>query len=183
MSLQTDRIAEELAHACAGIDGAAAERFAAEIAKARRIVVFGLGRERLQIMGFSMRLYHLGLAVSVAGDVTAPPVGPGDLFIATVGPGELATATALLDIARKAGARTQVITAQATGASVKLADDVLLIPAQTMADDRGERASILPMGSVFEGALFIFFEAMVLKLKERLGVSAEAMRANHTNLE
>ena len=62
-------------------------------------------------------------------------------------------------------------------------DDVLLIPAQTMADDRGERASILPMGSVFEGALFIFFEAMVLKLKERLGVSAEAMRANHTNLE
>jgi len=39
------------------------------------------------------------------------------------------------------------------------------------------------MGSVFEGALFILFEAMVLKLKERLGVSAEAMRANHTNLE
>lgn len=183
MGPEADRIARELAEACAGIDEAAAERAVAEISKARRIVVFGLGRERLQLMGFAMRLFHLGLAASVAGDVTAPPVGPGDLFIATVGPGELATATALLEIARKAGARTLVITAQAKGASMKLADDVLVIPAQTMADDRGERVSLLPMGSVFEGALFILFEVLVLCLKERLGVSAEAMRANHTNLE
>ncbi len=39
------------------------------------------------------------------------------------------------------------------------------------------------MGSLFEGALFVLFEVMVLKLIERLQISPEAMRANHTNLE
>ena len=57
------------------------------------------------------------------------------------------------------------------------------IPAQTMADDRGTNVSVLPMGSLFEGAQYILFEVMVLKLRERLGISTEAMRANHTNLE
>ena len=34
-----------------------------------------------------------------------------------------------------------------------------------MADDQGERrSSVLPMGSLFEGALFVLFEVMVLKL-------------------
>jgi 6-phospho-3-hexuloisomerase len=52
-----------------------------------------------------------------------------------------------------------------------------------MADDQGTAVSLLPMGSVFEGGLFLLFEVMILKLKTKLGVSAEAMRANHTNLE
>jgi 6-phospho-3-hexuloisomerase len=39
------------------------------------------------------------------------------------------------------------------------------------------------MGSVYEGALFVLFEVMVLKLKEMLAVSPEAMRARHTNME
>jgi 6-phospho-3-hexuloisomerase len=53
-----------------------------------------------------------------------------------------------------------------------------------MADDQGaHRTSVLPMGSVFEGALFLLFEVMVLKLKDMLGVAPEAMRARHTNME
>jgi 6-phospho-3-hexuloisomerase len=53
-----------------------------------------------------------------------------------------------------------------------------------MADDQGlEKTSVLPMGSVFEGALFVLFEAMVLKLKRSIGMSPEAMRARHTNME
>lgn len=39
------------------------------------------------------------------------------------------------------------------------------------------------MGSVFEGALFVLFEVMVLKLRDLTGVSPEAMRARHTNME
>ena len=33
----------------------------------RSTVVFGGGRERLQIMGFAMRLYHMGVPVAVEG--------------------------------------------------------------------------------------------------------------------
>jgi 6-phospho-3-hexuloisomerase len=53
-----------------------------------------------------------------------------------------------------------------------------------MADDQGaKKTSVLPMGSLFEGALFVLFEVMILKLIVRLGVTPEAMRARHTNLE
>ena len=173
----------ELGQVCGRIDDAAVDNAVKLIAEARNIIVFGCGREKLQLMGFAMRLFHMGAKVSVVGDMTTPPAGKGDLLIATVGPGELSTATALLEIAKRAGATTLVITAQPAGKSVKLADHVLTIPAQTMADDRAGKSSILPLGSLFEGALFLLFEIMVLKLRERLGVTPEAMRENHTNLE
>ncbi len=154
------------------------------IAAANKVVVFGGGRERLQIMGFAMRLFHLGLAVAVEGDMTTPPVGRGDLFVVTVGPGEISTALALLSVAKAAGATILVLTAQPKGRAASYADFTLHLPAQTMADDQGDRkTSVLPMGSLYEGALFILFEVMILKLIARLGITAGAMRANHTNLE
>lgn len=166
------------------IDDAAVDALVDRLIAARRIVVFGAGRERLQIMGLAMRLFHLGMDVAVTGDMTTPPVGPGDALLATCGPGELSTATALMAVARQAGAEVLAITAQPDGVSLRSADFVLTLPAQTMADDQvGEPASILPMGSRYEGGLFILFEVMVLRLQDRLGRSAAEMRANHTNLE
>jgi 6-phospho-3-hexuloisomerase len=52
-----------------------------------------------------------------------------------------------------------------------------------MADDQGNRASVLPMGSLFETAQMLFFEFAVLKLRDRVGETPETMRARHTNLE
>jgi 6-phospho-3-hexuloisomerase len=154
-----------------------------EIVKARRIVVFGLGREGLQMRGFAMRLFHMGRDVAVWGDMTAPAVGPADLFIASAGPGDLATARTLIDIARKAGARTALVTAQPKGELAKHVDVVTVIPAQTMADDRGGKLSVLPMGSLFETAQMIAFELAILKLRPHFRETAETMRARHTNLE
>ncbi len=88
-----------------------------EIVKAKRIVVFGLGREGLQMRSFAMRLFHMGRNVAVWGDMTTPAVGPGDLFIVSAGPGDLATADTLADVARKAGARTALVTAQPQASS------------------------------------------------------------------
>jgi DNA-binding MurR/RpiR family transcriptional regulator len=56
------------------------------IVAAKRIVVFGLGREGLQMCGFAMRLFHMGRDVAVWGDMTTPALGAGDLFIASAGP-------------------------------------------------------------------------------------------------
>ena len=153
------------------------------VVEAKHIVVFGLGREGLQMRGFAMRLFHVGRDVAVWGDMTTPAVGPGDLFIASAGRGDLATARALVDIARKAGACTALITAQPSGELAKHVDVVTVIPAQTMADDRGGRLSVLPMGSLFETAQLIAFELAILKLRQRLRETAETMRARHTNLE
>ncbi len=174
----------ELGGVFARLDDARVDEVVAAIADARTTVVFGGGRERLQIMGLAMRLYHMGVPVAVEGDMTTPPVGPGDLFLVTAGPGEISTALALIGVARGAGARVVVITARPEGRASGLADLVLHLPAQTMADDQGPaRSSVLPMGSLYEGALFVLFEVMILKLRDRLQVTPEAMRARHTNLE
>lgn len=154
------------------------------LAGARRIVCHGVGREGLMMRALAMRLYHLGLDAHVAGDMSAPPVGPGDLLVTSAGPGGFATVDGLMGVAREAGARTLLVTAQPQGNAAALADTVFVLPAQTMANDAGPSVvSVLPMGSLYEGAQFLLFELVVLALRDRLGIAPEAMRARHTNLE
>jgi 6-phospho-3-hexuloisomerase len=174
---------DDLAAVFARLDEASVDGAVEALAGARRIALHGVGREGLQVKGLAMRLFHLGLDVAVVGDMTTPPVGPGDLLVVSAGPGYFGTIAALMEVARNAGARTLLVTAQPGGACARLADHVLAIPAQTMADDRGPSVSVLPMGSLFAGAEYVLFEVIVLRLRDRLGVTAEAMRANHTNLE
>lgn len=174
----------ELAGVLRRVDGTSIEKTCRMLAEARRIVVYGCGREALQVKGFAMRLYHLGLPVAVVGDMTTPPVGEGDVFFASSGPGETTTVLTLMKVARAAGAINVLVTAQPEASAAALADFVLVVPAQTMADDQGPAVtSFLPMGSIFEGALFLLFEVMVLRLKSMLDEPAEAMRARHTNME
>jgi 6-phospho-3-hexuloisomerase len=173
----------ELAAVFATLPDSAADPLIEAILKARRIALYGAGREGLAIKGFAMRLFHLGLDAHVVADMTTPPLGPGDLLIVTSGQGQLPTAEALMDIAMTAGARTALVTAQPAGRAARLADVLAIVPAQTMANDRGSNISILPMGSLFEFAEAIFFELVILRLRTRLGETADTMRARHTNLE
>ena len=177
----------ELGAVFARLDDAKVDDAVALVAGAQRIALYGVGREGLQVKGFAMRLFHLGLAASVVGDMTCAPVGPGDLLIVSAGPGHFGTVASLMRTARADGARTLVVTAQPQGDCAAMADAVIHLPAQTMADDQPRGAtsatSVLPMGSLYEGALFLLFEVMVLRLREQLGTAPEAMRARHTNLE
>ena len=165
------------------LDGAACERAVELIASAARIALYGVGREGLQVQGLAMRLYHLGLDAHVVGDMSCPPLGADDLLIVSAGPGTFSTVHALIEVAHSAGAQVLVFTAQPTGACAQAADAVVHVPAQTMADDQGARIAVLPMGSLYEGALYLLFEALVLALRERLVESPGSMRARHTNLE
>jgi 6-phospho-3-hexuloisomerase len=178
------RAADEIGAAVAAIDPAAMQAMVEELARAARVVCYGVGREGLMMRALAMRLYHMGLDAHVAGDMSCPPVGPGDLLIVSAGPGGFSTVNGLIGVARGAGARIACVTAQPHGSAPKAADLVFLIPAQTMADDQGAAASsVLPMGSLFEGAQYLAFELLILALREHLGVAPEAMRARHTNLE
>jgi 6-phospho-3-hexuloisomerase len=129
-----------------------------------------------------MRLMHLGFDAHVVGDMTTPPLGAGDLLLVSAGPGSFSTVQALLGVARSAGARTAVVTAQPEGEAPRMADAVITLRAQTMADDRGG-VSILPMGSLYEAAMLVFFDIVSIRLRERTGQTMEDMRARHTNLE
>lgn len=153
------------------------------IAASRRIALYGVGREGLQIKGFAMRLFHLGLHAHVVGDMSVPHLGDGDLLIVSAGPGDFSTVSALIGVAKAAGAKTLCVTAEPDGAAPRAADAILAIPAQTMASDTTVPSSVLPMGSLYEGALYLLFEVLILKLRKRLAVDAASMRLRHTNLE
>jgi 6-phospho-3-hexuloisomerase len=174
---------EEVTAVMDRLDARAFETFARAVADASRIALHGMGREGLQMKGLAMRLFHLGLDAHVVGEMTTPPVGEGDLLLVSSGPGESATTSALLDRARRAGARTAIVTAQPGSGLSRSVDHILHIPAQTMADDQGDKTSILPMGSLFEVSQMLVFELLVLRLRDMKGETAKSMRARHTNLE
>jgi 6-phospho-3-hexuloisomerase len=173
----------DLLAVCQRLPPDAADPLIESILAARRIAIYGAGREGLQMRGFAMRLFHLGLDVHIVGDMTTPPLGAGDLLFVSAGPGASNIGDALIDVAQRAGARVAVVSSEAGGRTVKRADAVFLIPAQTMASDQGGAVSVLPMGSLFETAQMLLFEIIVLKLRDRLGETAATTRARHTNLE
>ena len=175
--------ADELRAGCAAVSEAEFAALVDAIASARRIVAYGCGREGLMMRALAMRLYHLGCDVHMQGDMSCPPLGVGDLLLISSGPGRLSTVAALIGQARAGGARVACITAEPQGPDPLAADLCLVIPVQTMARDQSAPTSVLPMGSVFEGAMFLNFELLVLALGPRLGESLETMRARHTNLE
>jgi len=177
------RIHAELEGTLARLAPDAADKLTEAIVTARRIALHGLGREGLQMNGLAMRLFHLGLDAHVVGEMTTPPLGSGDLLVVSAGPGAFASIAALMARAKDAGARTAVITAEPASSLARSADVLCHIPAQTMARDQAADASLLPMGSAYECAMMLVFEALVLALRDRLGETAETMRARHTNLE
>lgn len=164
----------------------------AQAARKGRVFLYGVGREGLMLKALCMRLFHLGLSAHFVFDMTTPPIAADDLLIASAGPGGFSTVDAICSVARSDGGRVLLLTAQPeTGSCVKHANVVGYVPAQTMADDSeggdggGEETSrpLLPMGSVYEGALFVLFEMVVYQLGEALDQNPEVVRARHTNLE
>lgn len=161
----------------------AAPLMCAELLQARRIACYGVGREGLMMKALCMRLMHLGLDAHVVGDMTAPPIGKGDVLVVSAGPGSFSTVLALLGVAHSADARTLVVTAQPDGPAPRSADMVIHLPAQTMADDRAASPGLLPMGSLYEAVQLIFFDLVSICLRETMGQSPDEIRARHTNLE
>ncbi|KAL9225301.1 hypothetical protein vseg_001244 [Gypsophila vaccaria] len=155
------------------------------------IFVYGVGREGLMLKALCMRLAHLGLSAHCVFDMTTPPIGPSDLLIASAGPGGFPTVDAICGVAQSKGAKVLLLSCQPeSGSCVKYATFVAHVPARTMADDHRvveghveESRPLLPMGSAYEGALFVLFEMVVFRLGDVLDQSPEVITARHTNLE
>jgi 6-phospho-3-hexuloisomerase len=162
--------------------GREVDRLCDELLKARLIACYGVGREGLMMRALCMRLMHVGLNAHMVGDMTTPALGAGDLLLVSAGPGSFSTVKALVGVAHSAGARTVAVTAQPEGEVPAAADTVIHLRAQTMADDKGG-ASVLPMGSLYEAAMLIFFDIVSIVLRERTSQTMEEMRGRHTNLE
>jgi 6-phospho-3-hexuloisomerase len=180
----SEKINKEVTAVLSRVDPEQVRTFLDLIQGARKIALYGGGREGLMIRALAMRLFHLGYEVSVAGDMTAPFLTRGDLLILSVGPGYVSTIDALRSVAQRDGATVICLTAQPDGKTALAADKIVCLPAQTMADDtEGKATSVLPMGSLFELVLFVFNEIVVLELLKRTGRTFGEARDRHTNLE
>ena len=177
------RAIAELTDVINRIDPAQVDALIEILAKTNRIVLYGVGREGLMMKALAMRLFHLGLDAHVVGDMTTPPVGRNDVLMVSAGPGYFSTVAALMGVAQSAGAKTICFTAQPGGKVPQNTDLVVVLPAQTMADDTEKPTSFLPMGSLYEGVQYLFFGYLILLLRDHMGVMPEQMRHRHTNLE
>lgn len=176
-------VLHELEHVFARTDAATVTQFADEIAVARRVLMHSAGRTGLMLRALVMRLFHLGLDAHMVGDMTAPPIGGGDLLLVNASTGDLPSGLAHIASARRAGARVAVVTAARDAPALASVDRVILLPGQTMLDDlTAAERSILPMGSQYELALLVLSELVVLELMRRRGLDFAALRARHANI-
>jgi 6-phospho-3-hexuloisomerase len=175
-------IVEEIAQVAGKIDAGEVGRLVERIVAARTVVIAGEGRSGLVGRTFAMRLMQLGVAAYVAGETITPAVGAGDLFIAISGSGRTAATLTCASSAHDAGAEVVLVSARREGPLAELAADVLVIPGATKAGAPGESISRQPLSSLFDQALHVAFDAMVMLVMRRLGRSEDEMRRAHTNL-
>ena len=148
---------------------------------ARRVYTAGEGRTGLIARTFAMRLVHLGMTAYVCGETVTPAIEADDLCIACSASGETAITCHRATVSRDVGATVAAITAVPNTPLAQKADIEIVLDAPT----RSSKAvpSIQFGSTLFEQALLVYLDALVLLLQERRGASPQSMFAKHANLE
>ena len=175
---------DELSRTLNDLDDREIEQAVKEITTAKRIFFAGAGRAGLMMKGFAMRLMHMGFECHLAGDATTPSIQKNDLLIVASGKAETRTSSFFVDVARKAGARTLVITANPEGTVAEKADSLLILKAPKFRGDPDkERCSVQPMGNRFEQSALLVSDYIVKIIKEQMNLDIHVMYQNHSTLE
>ena len=183
MKSKIEIILQEIKTVLSQIDEKQVEILMDEILKAEKIVVCGAGRVGMAIRGFGMRLGHLGLQAYTLGDSTVPGIGEGDLLIVASGSGETQTIFDLVSIAKKNKSSIVAITGNPESRIGLLADSFVKITAPSKTKAVDNFISVQPMTTLNEQCLGLFFDAVCMKLMERMGETHDTMWARHSNLE
>lgn len=178
----SNRILDELYTNINQISSEQANVVCEDILQAKQIFIAAAGRSLLMMRAFAMRLMHLGFHVYVVGDTTTTAICKGDLLIVGSGSGETATLKVIVDKAKKAGARVDVVTIYSNSALAQMADAVLIIPAATNQVDGGT-ASWQLGGSSFEQCLLILADSLVMELAQKMKIPPTSPLSLHANLE
>ena len=176
-------ILQEIETVLSKVDNDQVEKLIDEILGAQKIVVCGAGRVGMAIRGFGMRLGHLGLQAYTLGDSTVPGIGEGDLLIVASGSGETQTIFDLVSIASKNKSKIVAITGNPDSRIGQLADVIVKITAPSKTKAVDNFISVQPMTTLNEQCLGLFFDAVSLKLMDRMGETHDSMWARHSNLE
>lgn len=163
-----------------GLSDATLQQLVNILQPARRIFLYGRGRSGFVARAFAVRLMHLGYQTYVVGETITAPVARQDVVILVSGSGSTYPVVMTAELGRRQGATVVAITAQPESEIARLAHVVVpLVPP----DGNGERARLAPLGTLFETSAWLFFDAMVAILMQRLGETEQSMRKRHATLE
>ncbi|MCA1819511.1 MAG: 6-phospho-3-hexuloisomerase [Thermoplasmatota archaeon] len=155
-------------------------KFLDTLQPARRVFLYGRGRSGFVARAFAVRLMHLGYQTYVVGETITAPVMRDDVVVLVSGSGTTYPVVMTAELGRRQGATVVAITAQPDSELARLAHVVVpLIPP----DSNGGRARLAPLGTIFETSAWLFFDAVVAMLMERLGEGEAEMRRRHATLE
>ena len=175
----------ELADTLKRIDQEQIDHLIYGIKQARRIFVSGAGRSLLMLKGLAMRLMHLGYEVYVVGEVTTPAFLPEDLLILASASGESSSVINIAKKAQKIGGTIISLTVFSESNLAKLSASVIRIPAYTdkLPESEENKKGILPGGSMFEEAVLLLADSLILELALEQKVPMDRAFEKHANLE
>jgi 6-phospho-3-hexuloisomerase len=178
------KAAEELAESLKSIKEQDVQKLVEMALNAKRVFFAGSGRSLLALRCVAMRFMHVGFDVYVVGDTTTPAFGPEDLLIAGSGSGETGGIINVVTKAKKIGGKTALFSIRRESSLASLCDLLVQIPAYTdkVETDRGKK-TILPGGTLFEEAMLLLGDTMILQLGEVKGVATNKYFDRHANLE
>lgn len=177
------RVLDELRDALSRIDPMEVEAVVAAIVRARTIHVIGVGREGLMARAFTMRLMHASLSAHWVWDDTTPAIGVGDLLVVVSGSGEIGHIDHVARRAEENGATLCVVTANPRGVTAERADVRLTVPGSAYGAHDDVVQSIQPMGTLFEQALLVAFDLILLDVIDVTGIGVDRLGARHRNVE
>ncbi|MBD3306546.1 6-phospho-3-hexuloisomerase [candidate division KSB3 bacterium] len=178
------QIIQELDQTLANLDNDPAEALVRTLLDADTSFVAGAGRSGFMVKAFAMRLMHMGREVYVVGETVTPNLTADDLLLIASGSGTTDSLVVMAQKAKALGARLALVTIDPASPIGELADIVLPIPAPSPKVQRKtDFTSIQPMGSLFEQALLLTLDTLILMLMERQGKTSGGMFTRHANLE
>lgn len=131
-----------------------------------------------------MRLMHLGFKAYVVGDTITPAFESGDLLIVGSGSGETLGSVNTARKAKKLGGKVVLITTRSESTLAGISDCVVVIPAYTdKVENHSNWQPILPGGSMFEEAMLVLGDTLILPLAKEAGIPTDQPFSRHANLE
>lgn len=174
-------IVEELDRSSKNIAPEKLQEVIKKIKEHKRIFVYGTGRSGLMLKAFAMRLMQIGLNSYVVGETTTPSVQKGDLLIVASASGETGSVCMTAESAVKQGVDLVVISSAPESTLGKIHTPDIEIEAATKFAT--SKASVQPLGSLFEQMLLVVFDAIILEMSQEEEGSNEDMAKRHASLE
>ncbi|GFH42312.1 6-phospho-3-hexuloisomerase [Lactococcus hodotermopsidis] len=186
MNIQNNitNILKELQENATKIDDNQAEQLIDKIVSANHIFLQGAGRSGAVVATFANRLLHLGLSVSLVGEISSPHSKAGDLLIICSGSGETDSLKSLAQKAVTNNVDIALVTAKKESTIGHLAETVLVLPSKVKSETTQKTSEFSQaMGSSFVQLAFLTFEGLVLSLMTVLAQTNETMLPRHADFE